>query len=209
MLFTTNVYFLFTNTYAGQRLNNVTDTSDKLILKQIIFVNSQSKFHNEFTLGIHLYIIFLKKNSKYLLTTSLPYDIIRCKVIYFTGKAVVQVSQTFEKNLLIPCLLDIYGELLTDRKRELLDYYYEEDYSLSEISELTGISRQGVRDSIKKSSAELLGLEDKLRLYEKKSSISKLIEESRDSLDSISVSANDKTVLVSLKMRLSAIEELL
>ena len=85
------------------------------------------------------------------------------------------MSQTFEKNLLIPCLLDIYGDLLSERKRELLDYYYDEDYSLAEISELTGISRQGIRDSIKKSSAELMGLEEKLGLYEKKNSIAKLL----------------------------------
>lgn len=74
----------------------------------------------------------------------------------------------FSKNLLLPCLLDIYGALLTDRKRELLDYYYEEDYSLSEISELTGISRQGIRDSVKKSEALLLDYEEKLGLYAKK-----------------------------------------
>ena len=56
----------------------------------------------------------------------------------------------FEKNMKFPILLDTYGSLLTDRKREILDYYYNEDYSLAEISEITGISRQGVRDSIKK-----------------------------------------------------------
>lgn len=74
----------------------------------------------------------------------------------------------FSKNLLLPCLLDIYGVLLTDRKRELLDYYYEEDYSLSEISELTGISRQGIRDSVKKGEALLIDYEEKLGLYAKK-----------------------------------------
>ncbi|MCQ2456912.1 MAG: DNA-binding protein [Clostridia bacterium] len=85
----------------------------------------------------------------------------------------------FEKNLLLPYLLDIYGSLLSDRKRELLDYYYGEDYSLSEISELTGISRQGVRDSIKKSEAELLGFEDKLRLFEKRKDAESLIKEAK------------------------------
>ena len=89
------------------------------------------------------------------------YAIIQCKVIYFTESS----DHVFEKNLLIPCLLDMYGELLTERKRELLDYYYEEDYSLSEISELTGISRQGVRDSLRKSAAELVEFESKLHLY--------------------------------------------
>ena len=64
-------------------------------------------------------------------------------------------------------LLDTYGVLLTERKREILDYYYNDDYSLSEISELTGISRQGVRDSIKKSEEEIYGYEARLRVVEK------------------------------------------
>ena len=70
----------------------------------------------------------------------------------------------FEKNLNIGYLLDFYGELLTDRKREVLDYYYNDDLSLSEITEEIGISRQGVRDIIKKAEEELLFFEEKLHL---------------------------------------------
>lgn len=73
----------------------------------------------------------------------------------------------YEKNMKFPLLLDTYGVLLTERKREILDYYYNDDYSLSEISELTGISRQGVRDSIKKSEEEIYGYESKLKIVEK------------------------------------------
>jgi len=115
----------------------------------------------------------------------------------------------FEKNLLIPCLLDIYGELLTERKRELLDYYYEEDYSLSEISELTGISRQGVRDSLRKSAAELLEFEEKLRLYEKKTSFEQLIEQTRETLKNISDTEENKALISSVSTRLDAMEDLL
>lgn len=73
----------------------------------------------------------------------------------------------FEKDLKIPLLLDTYGDLLTERKRELADLYYSEDYSLAEISEVTGISRQGIRDSIKKTVSELYELEEKLGVAEK------------------------------------------
>ena len=59
-------------------------------------------------------------------------------------------------------LLDCYGSLLTERQRDLLGFYYNDDYSLSEISENTGISRQGVRDAIKRGEAELDRLEDAL-----------------------------------------------
>jgi predicted DNA-binding protein YlxM (UPF0122 family) len=48
----------------------------------------------------------------------------------------------FEKNLNVGYLLDFYGELLSERKRSALDMYYNEDYSLSEISEQTGLTRQ-------------------------------------------------------------------
>ena len=115
----------------------------------------------------------------------------------------------FEKNLLIPCLLDIYGELLTERKRERLDYYYEEDYSLSEISELTGISRQGVRDSLRKSASELVEFESKLKLYEKKTALEQLIAQMRETLEKISDSEENKASVVSVLTRLSAMEDVL
>ena len=48
-------------------------------------------------------------------------------------------------------LFDFYGETLTEKQRELFDLYYNEDLSLSEIAEHAGITRQGVRDSIERS----------------------------------------------------------
>ena len=56
----------------------------------------------------------------------------------------------FEKNMKLAYLLDFYGDILPERKRNVLDMYYNEDFSLAEISEEIGISRQGVRDIIKK-----------------------------------------------------------
>ena len=67
-----------------------------------------------------------------------------------------------EEKLNIVLLLDFYGELLSDRKRNVMDLYYNEDFSLAEISDRIGISRQGVRDIIKKSEEELLFFEEKL-----------------------------------------------
>ena len=73
----------------------------------------------------------------------------------------------FEKNLNIGLLLDFYGELLTERKKSALDFYYNDDMSLSEISAEMNISRQGVRDMIKKAEDELLFYESKLGLSKK------------------------------------------
>lgn len=63
------------------------------------------------------------------------------------------------------CLLfDFYGEVLTDKQRELFDLYYNEDLSLAEISEHVGITRQGVRDGIVRAEHTLRELEEKLGL---------------------------------------------
>ena len=61
-------------------------------------------------------------------------------------------------------VFDFYGETLTEKQRELFDLYYNEDLSLSEIAEHAGITRQGVRDSIKRGEAQLLEMEQKLGL---------------------------------------------
>ena len=73
----------------------------------------------------------------------------------------------FEKNMRLAYLLDFYGEVLSERKQAVLSLYYNEDLSLAEIAEEIGISRQGVRELIKKSEEELLFLEEKLGLEKK------------------------------------------
>ncbi len=73
----------------------------------------------------------------------------------------------FEKNLNMGYLLDFYGVLLSDRKRSVMDMYYNEDLSLAEVADEIGISRQGVRDIIKKSEEELVFYEERLGLAKK------------------------------------------
>lgn len=83
----------------------------------------------------------------------------------------------FEKNLHLAVLFDLYGELLTEAQSKMFDYYYNDDLSLSEIAENTGITRQGVRDSIKRAEDSLLVFERKLGLAEKLERISRKSEE--------------------------------
>ena len=70
----------------------------------------------------------------------------------------------FEKNLNIGLLLDFYGDVLNERRRDALDFYYNNDMSLAEIADAVGITRQGARGGIKKGEEELLFLEEKLGL---------------------------------------------
>ncbi|MFR7472294.1 MAG: sigma factor-like helix-turn-helix DNA-binding protein [Ruminococcus sp.] len=49
------------------------------------------------------------------------------------------------KDLKLVLLLDCYGTLLTDRQRQMIQLYYDEDLSLGEIAQIIGISRQAVR----------------------------------------------------------------
>ena len=71
------------------------------------------------------------------------------------------------KNLEISLLLDFYGDMLTEKQRDVVELYYNEDLSLSEIAAHSGITRQGVRDSIKRAESVLLDLEERLGLARK------------------------------------------
>ena len=68
------------------------------------------------------------------------------------------------KDLRISFLLDFYGEMLTDTPREVVDAYYNEDLALAEIAEDRDITRQGVRDAIKRAEQQLLEMEERLGL---------------------------------------------
>ena len=72
-----------------------------------------------------------------------------------------------EKNVEISILLDLYKNLLTDKQIDFLNDYYNNDYSLSEIAENDSITRQAVRDIIKKGENKLFEYEEKLGLMKK------------------------------------------
>ena len=72
--------------------------------------------------------------------------------------------KTVAKDLEIVTLLDFYGETLTQKQHDFLEFYYNEDLSLSEIAANEGITRQGVRDAIKRAEKQLRDMEEKLGL---------------------------------------------
>lgn len=64
-------------------------------------------------------------------------------------------------------LFDFYGELLTDKQREYFDLHWNEDYSLAEIAELGGLSRQGVWDILRRADGLLQQYEEKTGLVKR------------------------------------------
>jgi len=64
-------------------------------------------------------------------------------------------------------LKDFYGPLLTERQQEVINLYYENDWSLAEIAESMEVSRQAVHDLLRRSEAALEDYEQRLGLVEK------------------------------------------
>ena len=107
----------------------------------------------------------------------------------------------FEKNLNIGYLLDFYGELLSERKRSVMDMYFNEDFSLAEIAVEIGISRQGVRDIIKKS-------EDELMFYEEKLGLAKKLREVEAEADSLCKLAEKSDIPCEIQSHITRLAEL-
>lgn len=73
-------------------------------------------------------------------------------------------------------LYDYYGKLLTDNQRNSFFYYYRLDYTLSEIAEEIGISKQGVSENLKRAVKELERLEDALSFKKKSIKIKEIVD---------------------------------
>ena len=97
----------------------------------------------------------------------------------------------FEKNMRISYLLDVYGSILDERSRAVMQAYYEDDLSLSEIADGEGISRQGVRHVIKKSEEQLDLLDSSLHLSEHYTKLESFFSELLEISASLSKSSDE------------------
>ena len=123
--------------------------------ESLIFRRRRNNLQNE-----HM---FVKK--KYLTPFPLSCNITR----------VIAMEKILEQTL----LYDFYGELLTEHQKRVYEDVVLNDYSLSEIADELGISRQGVHDMVKRCSRLLNGYEEKLHLVEKFVSLKEKVGEIR------------------------------
>ena len=104
-----------------------------------------------------------------------------------------------DKDLRISVLLDHYGAMLTDKQREVIDLYYNDDLSLAEIAEQEGITRQGVRDNIKRGEAQLLEMEQKLHAARRFERLAALVSEADETLAAIEKDYADRRRVSSVR----------
>ena len=99
-----------------------------------------------------------------------------------------------EKNVEISILCDLYGKLLTEKQLEYLDEYYNKDFSLSEIAENNNITRQAVRDIIKKGEKKLFEYEEKLQFMKRTLKQEKVLKKVLSELTKIEKDSSDEQV---------------
>ncbi len=97
-----------------------------------------------------------------------------------------------DKNLEVSTLMDFYADLLTENRKKVLEWHYNEDLSLTEIAENLEITRQGVRDTIKKAETQLFELEEKLHLALKFATIEKKLRNIMDDAEKLQNLSNIK-----------------
>ena len=101
-----------------------------------------------------------------------------------------------EKMYEISMLYDFYGELLTPRQKSIMQYYYEENYSLGEIAVETGVSRQAVYDAVRKAEKSLHSYEEKLGLVKRFIQTESDIEKAEQAIDEIISQYPDERAIV-------------
>ena len=95
-------------------------------------------------------------------------------------------------------LYDFYGELLTEKQRQVMAFYHEENLSLSEIATEFGITRQAVHDTLKKAEQSLTEYEKKLRLVDQFMKSTRAISQIDREIDEIAACTQDRKILEKL-----------
>ena len=108
----------------------------------------------------------------------------------------------------VSILFDFYGEMLTKRQQEVIRRYHEENFSLAEIAEELGISRQAVHDTLKKAEKALRSYEDRLGLVARMENSRKVIETTDRTIEKLMSKCSDESMMKDLKKIKKAIDSL-
>jgi len=111
------------------------------------------------------------------------------------------------KDVNMALLYDYYGSFLTEKQADIFDLFYNEDLSLSEIGEHLGITRQGVRDALKRGEEILENMEDKIGMVRKTNGIMRATEILKDISNEIIVSSGSKEKINALNEVMEEIVE--
>ena len=113
-----------------------------------------------------------------------------------------------EEKVILSMLIQTYGKLLTEKQYQIMDDYYNNDLSLSEIAQNHNITRQAVRDIIKKGEKKLFEFEEKLLFMKRTLNTEKKIEKVLSELTKIQKDYSDKqiaNVLETIKKELNCL----
>lgn len=111
----------------------------------------------------------------------------------------------FEARIELIWLMDFYGPLLTEHRREVMRLYCEEDMTLAEIAEELEITRQGVSDAMKKARAQLEDYEKKLGLAARYRALGDAAQRCLDALNRVQGSDGDDAHLSAARLALENI----
>ncbi len=104
-----------------------------------------------------------------------------------------------DEKVKISMLLEFYGKLLTKKQAQFIEDYYNNDLSLSEIAENENITRQAVRDIIKKGEKKLFEYEEKLEVMKRTLNQEKRIAKALSELTKIQKDYSDKQIAIVLE----------
>ncbi len=111
-----------------------------------------------------------------------------------------------ERRVELSLLMDFYGPLLTEHRRQVMDMYLNEDLGLQEIADALGISRQGVHEAVKTASAQLTKYEEALGIVRRYMGIRREVITCREALSRVSDSEENKEALRAVREALDRID---
>ena len=97
--------------------------------------------------------------------------------------------------LQLTLLYDFYGELLTEKQKQVYELHYQDDLSLTEIGDELSISRQAVRDQLKRTEKILQDYEEKLQLVSRFQTQKKAVQEMKHIMEGVEKKSSDAAVV--------------